>query len=290
MKNRLPSWLPIGLPLALGLIAATACDTSRSSTDAAASNSNVPTTTPTAAQSSAMRTDAMEKNGIRLTPFSDSPKFPEAQMRLVSPPSGSTVPSGEVRFNYQISNFILTKMSGGPEMAQMANSAKGQHIHNILDNQPYSAHYETSFSKPIADGQHVVLSFLSRSYHESLKQRGAYDLRIINVGNGRAPAVPIIDVTKPNLFYSRPKDTYSGADAKKIMLDFYLVNTTLDSSGNKVRATINGTEFMIDKWLPFQMEGLPVGENTVKLELVDNSGTVLPGPYNSVTRTFTVAP
>ena len=34
------------------------------------------------------------------------------------------------------------------------------------------------------DGQHVVLSFLSRSYHESLKHRGAYDLRIINVGNG----------------------------------------------------------------------------------------------------------
>ncbi|WP_245897070.1 hypothetical protein [Hymenobacter nivis] len=290
MKNRFASWLPTGLPLALGLLAATACDTSRSSTDAAASNSNVPSTTPTAAQSSGMKADAMEKNGIRLTPFSDSPKFPEAQMRLVSPPSGSTVPSGEVRFNYQVSNFILTKMSGGPEMAQMANSAKGQHIHNIVDDMPYTAHYETSFSKPIADGQHVVLSFLSRSYHESLKHRGAYDLRIINVGNAPAPAEPIIDVNKPNLFYSRPKDTYSGADAKKIMLDFYLVNTTLDSGGNKVRATINGTEFMIDKWLPFQMEGLPAGENTVKLELVDNSGTLIPGPYNSVTRTFTVAP
>ena len=290
MKQLFASWLPTGLPLALALLAATACDTSRSSTDAAASGSTVPTTTPAATLSGGLAADAMEKNGIRLTPFNDSPKFPEAQMRLTSPMASANVPSGDVRFNYQISNFVLTKMSGGPEMAQMANSAKGQHIHNIVDDQPYTAHYETSFTKPIPDGQHVVLSFLSRSYHESLKQRGAYDLRLINVGNGPVPATPLLDVTKPNLFYSRPKDTYAGADAKKIMLDFYLVNTTLDSGGNKVRATINGAEFMLDKWMPYQMEGLPAGENTVKLELVDNGGTLIPGPYNSVTRTFTVAP
>jgi hypothetical protein len=232
----------------------------------------------------------MESNGIRLTPFGDSPKFPEAQMKLITPLSGASVPSGEVTFDYQITNFQLTKMSGGPHMTEMANSMKGQHIHNIVDNEPYTAHYETHFSKPIPDGQHVVLSFLSRSYHESLKHRGAYDLRIINVGDAPAPATPIIDTKAPNLFYSRPKDTYSGADAKRIMLDFYLVNTTLETGGNRVRATINGTEFMIDRWMPYQMEGLPAGENTVKLELVDSSGTLIPGPYNSVTRTFTVAP
>ena len=78
--------------------------------------------------------------------------------------------------------------------------------------------------------------------------------------------------------------------ARRIMLDFYLVNTTLEAGGNRVRATINGTEFMLDKWLPYMMEGLPAGENTVKLELVDASGTMIPGPFNSVTRTFTVAP
>ena len=92
------------------------------------------------------------------------------------------------------------------------------------------------------------------------------------------------------LFYSRPKDTYTGKDARVIMLDFYLVNTVLEEGGNQVRATINGTEFMLDKWLPYMMEGLPAGENTVKLELVNASGTMIPGPFNSVTRTFTVAP
>ncbi|MDB5270459.1 MAG: hypothetical protein JWP58_3499 [Hymenobacter sp.] len=279
-----PLWLLCSTTLTLALLAS--CETSKPATDVSANaGGNSPSATRTAGSG-----ESMESNGIRLTPFGDSPKFPEAQMQMRAPIAGATLPSGDVAFDYQISNFLLTKMSGGPHMAEMANSMKGQHIHNIVDNEPYTAHYETKFTKPVADGQHVVLSFLSRSYHESLKHRGAYDLRIINVGNTPPPATPIIDTKAPNLFYSRPKDTYSGADAKRIMLDFYLVNTTLEPGGNRVRATINGTEFMLDRWMPYMMEGLPAGENTVKLELVDASGTMIPGPYNSVTRKFTVAP
>lgn len=282
MKRSL--WLLCSTTATLALLAS--CETSKPAADASATaGSNAPGATRTAASS-----ESMELNGIRLTPFSDSPKFPEAQMQLRAPIAGATLPSGEVAFDYQVTNFQLTKMSGGPRMATMANSAKGQHIHNIVDNEPYTAHYDPKFTKAIPDGQHVVLSFLSRSYHESLKHRGAYDLRVVDVGNTPAPATPIIDTKAPNLFYSRPKDTYSGADARRIMLDFYLVNTTLEPGGNRVRATINGTEFMLDRWMPYMMEGLPAGENTVKLELIDASGTMIPGPYNSVTRTFTVAP
>jgi hypothetical protein len=279
-----PFWLLCSTTVTLALLAS--CETSKPATDVSATaGANSAATSRTATNG-----ESMESNGIRLTPFGDSPKFPEAQMQLRMPIANATVPSGDVTFDYQITNFQLTKMSGGPHMGEMANSMKGQHIHNIVDNEPYTAHYDTHFTKPVPDGQHVVLSFLSRSYHESLKHRGAYDLRIINVGNTPAPATPILDTKAPNLFYSRPKDTYSGADAKRIMLDFYLVNTTLEPGGNRVRATINGTEFMLDRWMPYQMEGLPAGENTVKLELVDSSGNLIAGPYNSVTRKFTVAP
>ena len=280
MKRSL--WLLCSTSLTLATLAG--CESSKPATDVSA-----PAGTNTPAARVATSGEAMESNGIRLTPFNDSPKYPEAQLNLTSPSGGTPVPSGDVAFSYQVSNFILTKMSGGPHMAQMANSMKGQHIHNIVDNEPYTAHYETKFTKPMADGQHVVLSFLSRSYHESLKHRGAYDLRVVNVGKGPFTA-PTFNTKAPGLFYSRPKDTYSGADARRIMLDFYLVNTTLEPGGNRVRATINGTEFMLDQWAPYMMEGLPAGENTVKLELVDAAGTMIPGQFNSVTRTFTVAP
>ncbi|RZK34798.1 MAG: hypothetical protein EOO57_10390 [Hymenobacter sp.] len=272
------------------ILALGSCSTSQQ----AETSTAAPTDRATAlgAQSGAANTagPAQTKNGLTLTPFNDSPKFPTAQLRLNTPVAGSSVPSGEVAFAYELTNYQLTKMTGGMHSGEMANSMKGQHIHNIVDNQPYTAHYDTKFSKPIPNGQHVVLSFLSRSYHESLKHLGAYDLRVITVGPAVDTTSAAFDVKAPSLFYSRPKDTYAGADAKKIMLDFYLVNTTLAPDGNKVRATINGTEFMLDQWLPYQMEGLPAGQATIKLELVDSSGTMIPGPYNSVTRTITVAP
>jgi hypothetical protein len=264
---------------AAGLIA---CDASKQVTEATSTTTTLP---------SAGTVAAVEKNGLRLTPFFDSPKYPTAQLRLNTPAAGSMVPSGAVPFKYELTNFLLTKMTGGMHSEEMANSMKGQHIHNIVDNEPYSAHYETAFTKNIVDGQHVVLSFLSRSYHESLKHRGAYDLRLVTVGKvaSNAPA-PTFDLKAPHLFYSRPKDVYTGKDTQKVMLDFYLVNTTIEPGGTQVRATINGNEFMLDQWAPYMMEGLPMGENTVKLELVDSNGKLIPGPFNSVTRTFSLQP
>jgi hypothetical protein len=90
------------------------------------------------------------------------------------------------------------------------------------------------------------------------------------------------------MFYSRPKGTYTGEDAKKVLLDFYLLNTELSEEGNKVRATINGEEFMIDKWQPFFIEGQEMGEMTIKLELLDAKGELIPSPFNPVERTVTL--
>ncbi len=194
---------------------------------------------------------------------------------------------GSVEFVYELTNFQLTRQTPHSNAQHLANSHEGQHIHNIIDNEPYTAHYETQFTKDLAEGDHVILSFLSRSYHESIKHPGAYDLRMVTAG--RPTERMEFDVKAPHMFYSRPKGTYTGAEAERIMLDFYLVNTDLSTTGNKVRATINGTEFMLDRWLPYIIEGLPMGENTIKLELVDNNGNQLPGPFNSVTRTFTLS-
>ncbi|WP_187262857.1 hypothetical protein [Pontibacter beigongshangensis] len=266
------------------LLSTTACDTTRQTQE----NEAQMATDVTGERSGPTPSGAvMSKDGLRVYAFNDSPTFPESQLRLNSPATGSVVEPGAVEFSYDLSNYQLTRMTSHTNSEHLANSEQGQHIHNIVDNEPYTAHYETQFTKDIEEGDHVVLSFLSRSYHESLKHKGAYDLRMITVGR---PAQRMeFDTNAPHMFYSRPKGEYTGADTERIMLDFYLVNTDLSTTGNKVRATINGsTVFTLDRWLPYIIEGLPMGENTIKLELIDNAGTVLPGPFNTVTRTFTL--
>jgi hypothetical protein len=266
------------------MIGFSACDTARQTQDA---ETQTPAVTALG-QGPQPDGAVMSKDGLRVYAFSNSQNYPESQLRLNTPPAGGMVEPGPVQFDYTLSNFQLTRMTPHSNAEHMANSKEGQHIHNIVDNEPYTAHYETEFTKEMAEGDHVVLSFISRSYHESLKHKGAYDLRKVTVG--KPEQTLDIDLNAPHMFYSRPKGEYAGKDTEKVMLDFYLVNTDLSTTGNKVRATINGTQFMLDRWLPYILEGLPMGESTIQLELVDNNGNVVPGPYNSVTRTITLKP
>lgn len=216
-----------------------------------------------------------------------SPEFPDSDLEMISPSESGQYSTPKIAFEYEVTNYQLGTQTLDADVKHCANSGQGQHIHLILNNQPYTAHYEPGFEMELAEGHYVALSFLSRSYHESLKQYGAYVLRQFTVGNAQTGD---IDLTAAHMFYSRPKGEYKGADTKRILLDFYLVNTDLSLDGNTVKATINGQEFTIDKWAPYFIEGMPMGENTIKLELMDASGSMVPGPYNSVERTITLLP
>lgn len=187
------------------------------------------------------------------------------------------IDDNDYTFSFDVSDYILGIQTLKDFDYQLANSAKGQHIHFIVNNGPYSAHYEDTFTKQFEDSSNVILAFLSRSYHESVKNSNAYILT--QVGENE------IDLNKEFLFYSRPKGTYKGVDTEKLLLDFYLVNTNLSSTGNKVKATIQDTEFIIEEWAPYYIEGLPKGEIKIKLELIDASGNLIDSPFNPSNRT-----
>ncbi|MBX9851657.1 MAG: hypothetical protein K2X86_07835 [Cytophagaceae bacterium] len=229
----------------------------------------------------------MVKGDIRLLPLKGSPEFSDAVLELNAPSENSKQKSGEpVSFKYEVKNYKLRgSKTPNPSCNQCNESKDGQHIHLIFNNEPYIAVYKPDTTLNLKDGHYVALSFLSRSYHESLKHFEAADIRQFTVGNAKAKSV---DLSKPMLFYSRPKGEYKGQFAKRILLDFYLVNNQLSADGNKVRATINGNEFLINKWQPYVIEGLPMGENIIKLELIDKDGKLVDGPFNSIERKITL--
>lgn len=230
-------------------------------------------------------------NGITVSTMPEPYEFTDAKIKLLSPVSGSTQASGKVKFSFQVDNYTLGNQTPDADSKLCANSAKGQHIHYIIDNEPYKAFYTSGFDEMVFEGYHTVLAFLSRSYHESIKNPDAYVLfNFIAAGKGDLIGTPA-DLKAPHLFYSRPKGEYIGNDSKKILLDFYLVNTSLSENGNKVRATINGTDFVLPQWKTYIIEGLPMGENTIRLELIDKEGKLVPGPFNdSGMRKFTLSP
>jgi hypothetical protein len=187
------------------------------------------------------------------------------------------IDKNDYTFSFDVSDYTLGIQSIKDFDYTLANSKKGQHIHFIVNNGPYSAHYSESFTKKLDEKNNIILAFLSRSFHESVKNSNAYVLT--QTGNEK------IDLTDEFLFYSRPKGTYKGVDTEKLLLDFYLVNTNLSSTGNKVKAMIQDTEFIIEEWAPYYIEGLPKGEIKIKLELIDASGNLIDSPFNPSNRT-----
>lgn len=219
---------------------------------------------------------------ISIAPLSESPAYADAKLMLATSDE-MKVPAGEADFNFQVENYELGAQTESPNAETLANSDKGQHIHFILNNMPYSAHYEPNIKKEVPSGVHHLVAFLSRSYHESVKNDNSVVVRKLLVGNDPEDTIGL-DMNAPTLIYSRPKGTYVGDDAKEILLDFFVLNTELSENGNKVMATINGEEFTISSWEPYVISGLPMGDVTINLELVDANGKVIPGPFNTVER------
>jgi hypothetical protein len=235
--------------------------------------------------------EAMEKNGMVVTPYTSNRSMNETQLRVREPETSAFLEPGAVDFLCEANNFRLGTPPSGAATAEagMSVSPLGQSITTIIDNEIVNEHATPKFSENLTAGDHTVLTFLTRASREGLKHKLAYDLRNLHVGKGAASASPF-NTKAPAIFYNLPRGTYIGDEADKILLDFYLVNAVLEEEGTQVRLTINNTSFTLGRWAAYTLEGLPMGPNTIKLELINEEGRVIPGPYNTVTKTITLRP
>jgi hypothetical protein len=198
-------------------------------------------------------------------------------LTVVEPEANSTVNSSTVKVQLALAGDLK-----GYQPHMDPETKTGNHIHVILDNQPYEAYYNLGQGfelRNVADGEHTLRVFPSRPWHESYKNEGAFQMVKFTVKNGggdaskptttnsgntmanaansnaNAAATPegkdmkeshagAVDATKPLLTYSRPKGEYKGADADAIMIDFWLANAKLTGDGGeyRVRYSIDGGE------------------------------------------------
>jgi len=235
---------------------------------------------------------------LSLAPVGASPEFPNAKLAVKSVTAEKAgTDSAKVTFNFDVKNYELKMQTSDTGTKLCSNSAQGQHIHFILDNQPYKALYDPTSSVTLANNtEHYLMAFLSRSYHQSLKNKGAaivYHFKIDEKGNLKK----LDDPKQPMVFYSRPKGDYLGKDTANVLLDFYVWNCSLSADGYKVMANISNdnrgaaydTTLTITDWNSNFINNLGVGKSHVTLTLVDKDGKQVDGPSSKVTRNITLA-
>ena len=249
----------------------------------------------------------------------------EAQptLKVVSPAKDAVIAGSKVEVKLDLSGDLKGYMPHKDPA-----TGKGNHIHVILDNQPYEAYYELGQPfelRNVVAGKHTLRVFPSRPWHESYKNNGAFQMVTFTVKGGGDAAKPTttnsgqtmannnsspatttpregkdfpastageVDSTKPLLTYSRPKGEYKDADADPIMIDFWLTGAKLKADGGEYRVRYivdDGDAKFIDKWEPIWLSGWINGKHTVRLELLDKDGKpVENGGYNTTSREITV--
>lgn len=109
-------------------------------------------------------------------------------LRIVSPAANATINGSTVDVKLELGGDLKGYLPHKDPATQ-----KGNHIHVILDNQPYEAYYELNQPfelRNVSEGKHTLRVFPSRPWHESYKGDGAFQIVEFTVKGGG-------DATKP---------------------------------------------------------------------------------------------
>ncbi len=227
---------------------------------------------------------------VTLVAGNHGPTFDGLSFDVLTPGEGEVLSGDSIDISVSISGLELMAPTQGEGANSLAYSKDGQHIHVIINNQPYMAKYDTTFTiAPLVSGEHALVAFPSRSWHESVKAPGAVVARKFYHGSTESSG---FDPESAALVYSRPKGEYVGEDAARVMLDFYLLNVDLSEDGYRVVASVDGEVLdTISVWKPHFIEGLENGTHTIGLALIDADGkSVENGPYGTIEREITISP
>ncbi|MDP9034542.1 MAG: hypothetical protein M3O50_07020 [Myxococcota bacterium] len=221
---------------------------------------------------------------------SPDPPPPPATVKFLAPTKDQVIPTAKAA-DFEV-KVDVKNWKTGPGDA---------HVHLILDGRPYKPLFDTKAAVKLADltsgdalaeGQHVLVAFPSRANHESVKVPGALATLQFWVGKKGEKAQ---DTAKPFLIYSRPKGEYKGEMANHVLVDFQLANDTLATDKDHVHIAVTGPGIEGEKTAdatkfgpPYYLDNLQNGSYSVKLDLVGSDGKVLPGSWNSTTRTIMI--
>lgn len=109
-------------------------------------------------------------------------------LKIVQPADGSTINGATVRVRLDLSGDLK-----GYKPHKDPATGMGNHIHVILDNEPYEAYYnigEPFELRNVSEGPHTLRVFASRPWHESYKNEGSFQMSTFTVRGGGDPSKP----------------------------------------------------------------------------------------------------
>ncbi|WP_156818425.1 hypothetical protein [Cyanobium gracile] len=196
------------------------------------------------------------------------------RVEIVSPADGALLPAGPWTLQLRVEDWPL--VDAGP-------LGLGPHLVVQLDGDPPLPLTATSTTmRPLEPGSHRLTVYAARPWGEAVKSPGAQrQIRLHRVAaNPLGQPAP----GTPQLIAVSPRGT---AATTPLLLDWLLLEAPLQNlrSGDgswRLRISINGDSFLVDRQTPLWLEGWRTGSNAVLFDLLDGLGEPLNPPFNSL--------
>ena len=202
------------------------------------------------------------------------------RVEIVAPADDSLLPDGPWTLQLQVSDWPLA--DAGP-------LGLGPHVVVQLDQQPplrisSSTTAAELTMEPLLPGSHRLTVYAARPWGEAVKSPGAVSqIRLHRVGRNAAE----LPVRGSAQLIAASPDGLQQEDP--VLIDWLLLDAPLqhlrdDDARWRLRVSVNGDSFLVDRQTPLWLKGFRRGSNAVQLELLDGRGDPLNAPFNSLVR------
>lgn len=200
----------------------------------------------------------------------------QPRVRILSPVSEAVLPSGPWSLRLAVEDWPL--VDGGP-------LGLGPHLQVRLDDgDPVLLTTPEALLPELRPGSHRLTVVAARPWGEAVKSPGAMDQIRLHRTAANPLSLPAVDSAQ-----LVPVSPEGGAAAEPLLLDWLLIDTPLqhlreDDASWRLRVTVNGDSFLVDRQTPLWLRGWRPGRNALQLELLDGRGEPLNPPFNSLVR------
>jgi|GEM_PF-224226 len=237
MKLSARLFLPFALYslVAVSLVASSACTAADNSNAGTTATTNV--TPPPAGSPSPLNLTVAErpqkiKDQMQARGEQDAAA---PALRFVEPRDGATITGSTVNVKLALAGELK-----GYKPAKDPATGMGNHIHVILDNQPYEAYYnldEPFELRNVTEGRHTLRVFASRPWHESYKNDGSFQMVTFTVKGGGDASKPTTTATGQTMADNRNANSTNANAANANAANANAANANTNAANANASAT-----------------------------------------------------
>jgi hypothetical protein len=196
------------------------------------------------------------------------------QVRILAPAADAVLPGEPWTLRLQVDDWPLVDggaLGLGPHLLVQIDGEEPQRLTGLETTLP-----------PLSPGSHRLTVVAARPWGEVVKSPGA--LAQIRLHRTAPNPLSLPAVGSPQLL---PVSPPAAAAGEPLLLDWLLVDAPLqhlrdDDARWRLRVTVNGDSFLVDRQTPLWLRGWRPGTNALQLELLDGRGEPLNPPFNSL--------